>query len=84
MCTNKENFHISLKTLSLNVSVAGQPRLCAYKFGHHELSKLSVTPVSDTATLEIGSLKTDSSVLLVVRGGKEVSGAEMPSDSEMA
>ena len=37
--------------------------------------------VSVTATLEIGSLKTDSRVLLVVKGGREVRGGGMPSDS---
>ena len=39
---------------------------------------------SETATLEIGSLKTASSVLLVARGGSDVRGAGMPSDSDMA
>ena len=38
---------------------------------------------SATATLDMGSLNTDSSVLFVVSGGREVRGGVMPSDSVM-
>ena len=38
---------------------------------------------SEMAMLQMGSLKTASSVLLVVRGGREVRGGGMPSESDM-
>jgi hypothetical protein len=52
---------------------------------NQELKRWSETPLSETATLKMGSLKTASSVELVVRGGRE--GRETgipPSDSEIA
>ena len=54
---------------------------------NQELSRWSGPPqlLSETATLEIGSLKTASSVELVVSGGREGrEGGIPPSDSEMA
>ena len=48
------------------------------------IQELKMWSGAETATLEMGSFSTASRVLLVVRGGREVRGADItPSPSDM-
>jgi hypothetical protein len=68
-------------SLPLSLSLSLTPFAINTRVSAQELKRSLLA--SDTATLEMGSLKTASSVLLVVRGGSEVRGGGMPSDSDM-